>query len=478
MRISALEGARVAVWGYGREGAAALHALRRALPAQRFSLICSPDEASAARSAFGDAIDIETAAPEVQTLTRFDWVVKSPGISPYRSPAPEALAAGLRFTSGTALWFAERQARDPQVSVVCITGSKGKSTTTALIAHLLRADGRRVALAGNIGLPLLELLEQPAPEFYVIELSSYQTADALRPAVAVLLNLYPEHLDWHGTEQRYYDDKCALVERVEPGLAVLNAQDARLAQRFAGRPSTRWFGTVEGWHVSGEGAERWICRGELRVLSAAALPLPGAHNAGNLCAALTAIDALGIDAVALAAHAQNFRALPHRLQPLGERAGRLYVNDSISTTPHASLAALAHYRERRVAILLGGFERGLDWSEFVAAMRDHAPAVIVCLGANGPRIATALRGLGEAGFELIEANDLPSAVSAAELALDATADTAASANVDRGVVLLSPGAPSFGEFRDYAERGRRFAELAGFDAERIGSIPGLGINSP
>jgi UDP-N-acetylmuramoylalanine--D-glutamate ligase len=131
-----------------------------------------------------------------------------------------------------------------------------------------------------------------------------------------------------------------------------------------------------------------------------------------------------------------------------------------------------------VAILLGGFERGLDWSEFVAAMRDHAPAVIVCLGANGPRIATALRGLGEAGFELIEANDLPSAVSAAELALDATADTAASANVDRGVVLLSPGAPSFGEFRDYAERGRRFAELAGFDAERIGSIPGLGINSP
>jgi UDP-N-acetylmuramoylalanine--D-glutamate ligase len=131
-----------------------------------------------------------------------------------------------------------------------------------------------------------------------------------------------------------------------------------------------------------------------------------------------------------------------------------------------------------VAILLGGFDRGLDWSEFVAAMRDHAPAVIVCLGANGPRIAAALRGLGEGGFALIEAADLPNAVSAADAALDAAVDAAASANADRGVVLLSPGAPSFGEFRDYAERGRRFAELAGFDAERIGSIPGLGVNAP
>jgi UDP-N-acetylmuramoylalanine--D-glutamate ligase len=162
--------------------------------------------------------------------------------------------------------------------------------------------------------------------------------------------------------------------------------------------------------------------------------------------------------------------LPHRLQPLGERAGRLYVNDSISTTPHASLAALAHYRGRRVAILVGGHDRGLDWSDFVTAMRSEAPAAIVCMGANGPRIAQALRASGASGFALLEAPDLPNAVAAAEAALDARATSD-----DRGVLLLSPGAPSFGEFRDYAERGRRFAALTGFDAEALGQIEGLGI---
>lgn len=537
MRISALEGCATAVWGYGREGRAALRALLSVLEAAgaarspsssagatptahesrpsgssavhprlrgddefqvgvtlsqrevgaatapRPALICSADEAQVARAEFGDRIDLQVGEPSLDLLRRFDWIVKSPGISPYRGVAAEALQAGVRFTSGTALWFGEHQARDPQVPTLCITASKGKSTTTALVAHLLRASGRRVALAGNIGLPLLELLlpeatlagaldvgalATPAVDAYVIELSSYQTGDAIAPDVAMLLNLYPEHLDWHGSETRYYDDKCALIEGVGAKRVVLNAENPTLVQRFGARGDAIWFGTPQGWHF--EAASGGILRGSERVFEAAELPLPGAHNARNLCAALAAIEALGIDARPLAQAARSFRPLPHRLQPLGERAGRLYVNDSISTTPHASLAALAHYRGRRVAILVGGHDRGLDWSDFVAAMRSEAPAVIVCMGANGPRIAQALRASGASGFELLEAQDLPAAVAAAEAALDACAS-----DEDRGVVLLSPGAPSFGEFRDYAERGRRFAALAGFDAEALGQIEGLGV---
>ncbi|MCG6118462.1 MAG: UDP-N-acetylmuramoyl-L-alanine--D-glutamate ligase [Aquimonas sp.] len=468
MRISALEGRATAVWGYGREGRAALQALRAALPGQRFALICSAGEAEEARGSFGDAIDLHSGEPSLALLRGFEWIVKSPGISPYRGLAAEALAAGVRFTSGTALWFGEHAVRDPQVPVLCLTGSKGKSTTTALIAHLLRASGRCVALAGNIGLPLLELLDQPAPEVYVFELSSYQTRDAQAPAVAVLLNLYPEHLDWHGSEARYYDDKCALVESVGARRVLLNAESAPVRARLQHREDALWFGQPKGWHLSDDG---WICRADARVFEARELPLPGAHNARNLCAALAAIEALGIDALPLATHARSFRALPHRLQAMGVRDGLLYANDSISTTPHASLAALAHYRGRPVAILVGGHDRGLDWSDFVEAVRTEPPQAIVCTGSNGPRIATALRAAGLPAERVLEAARLPEALAAAQAALRGALVSAESLPI----VLLSPGAPSFGEFRDYAERGREFARLSGFDAKALGMIEGLGV---
>ena len=130
-------------------------------------------------------------------------VVKSPGISPYRAERSRPPRSGTRFIGGTALWFAEHAGAMASRSTICVTGTKGKSTTTALLAHLLRAGGHRTALAGNIGLPLLELLDaEPPPEYWAIELSSYQTGDVaasgVRPDVAVVLNVFPEHLDWHG----------------------------------------------------------------------------------------------------------------------------------------------------------------------------------------------------------------------------------------------------------------------------------------
>src|SRR5690606_33721096 len=178
----------------------------------------------------------------------------------------------------------------------------------------------------------------------------------------------------------------------------------------------------------------------------------------------TAIDALGIDAAALAAHATTFMPLPHRLQPVGTRGGVLYVNDSISTTPHASLAALEVYRGRRVVLLVGGHDRGLDWSGFVDAMAGHAPMAIVTMGQNGGRIHAQLAPHAEAcGFALRQASDLPEAVAQAEALLQG-----------EGVILLSPGAPSFGAYRDYTERGRHFAELAGADPGASTAIPRLG----
>jgi len=261
---------------------------------------------------------------------------------------------------------------------------------------------------------------------------------------------------------------------------VLNAADARLAafgrsaalqavasQRGAGfdegprSAGLSWFNARDGWHLRGS----VIYRGADAILDGASLPLPGAHNRGNLCAALTAIEALGLEAVPLARHAASFRPLPHRLQPLGTRDGREYVNDSISTTPHASLAALDCYANRRVAILVGGYDRGLDWSVFVERMSREPPIAVIAMGQNGARIADGLRSVARGGrFTLIEAAELADAVREAERALGAD-----------GVVLLSPGAPSFPRYKDYVERGRHFAKLSGFDPNAISAIPGLGI---
>jgi len=397
-----------------------------------------------------------------EALGGFEVVIKSPGISPYSAEAVQAQARGARLLGGTALWFGEH----PEARTVCVTGTKGKSTTTALLAHLLRAGGHRTALAGNIGLPLLEVMDpQPAPRLWAIELSSYQTgavADGgVAPEVAVVLNLFPEHLDWHGSQQRYIQDKLALVTRAHPRIAVLNAADPLLFKLELPHSRIVWFNHAQGWHLRGD----VLYRGDAEVFDTRAVPLPGRHNRGNLCAALAAIEALGIEASALAPAALTFQPLPNRLQTLGTRNGISYVNDSISTTPHATLAALECFSGQRIALLVGGHDRGLDWHDFAQAMRTQAPLGIVTLGANGPRIHASLQDVaGRGGFALSSAPDLASAMQQAEAMLGG-----------QGVVLLSPGAPSFGMYRDYVERGKEFARIAGFDPEAIVAIPGLGV---
>jgi len=466
LAIRALDGRRVALWGWGREGRAAYRAIRSRLPKLALTLFCSTDEAADA-GAIGDALLCVDTGLTAERLAAFDFVVKSPGISPYRAEAVAARGQGTRFIGGTALWFGEHAGNDGFVeNAVCVTGTKGKSTTTSLLAHLLRAGGHATALVGNIGVPLLEVLApQPVPEYWAIELSSYQTSDVgasgARPEIAVALNIFPEHLDWHGSHERYVADKLRLLTEARPRIAVLNGNDPILSALELPESEVRWFGRADGWHLRGDE----LYRGEQPVMDTAPLPLPGRHNRGNLCAVLAAIEALGMDAAALAPHAASFRPLPHRLQTVGTRDGITYVNDSISTTPHASLAALDVFRGRRVALLVGGHDRGLPWDDFAAAMRTSAPLAIITMGQNGPRIFDLLQPVAEqAGFQLGAAADLADAVRQAQAALSGG-----------GVVLLSPGAPSFGAYKDYVARGRHFAELAGFDPEGISAIPGLGV---
>lgn len=455
MRWAELAERRIAVLGFGAEGRAACRAFRARFPEQALHLFCSADETASA-SALGDArLTIDSTPATVESLRAFEIVIKSPGVSPYRSPLPEAAAAGVHFTSGSAIWFAEH----PQANTIAVTGTKGKSTTTALIAHLLRAGGHRSALAGNIGLPLLDLPEDETLTAHVMELSSFQCHDfAASPRVALITNLIEEHLDWHGSGEVYVADKLRILGDRSRTIAVLNAEDATLSGReVAG--DVRWFGGASGWHLD---ASHVLHDGQ-RVVALAELPLPGRHNALNLCGALAAIEAAGFDAAMLATHARGFVPLPHRLQTLGVRDGIRYINDSIATTPQAALAALSHFAGQDIALILGGHERGLDWAAFARTVAARPPRMIVTTGASGARIAATLLAHGLADVVRSEP-DFDSAFASARGALHGS-----------GIVLLSPGAPSFGQFRDYSERGRRFAELAGFDPHMIASIAGLGI---
>jgi UDP-N-acetylmuramoylalanine--D-glutamate ligase len=451
LRIRDLADRRVAVWGHGREGRAALAALRARLPQLTPTLLCTMKEADAAR-AEEPGLAVLAGEPDADALAAFDVVIKSPGISAHRPEISAAGARGTRFTSGTALWFAERA----DARVVAVTGTKGKSTTSALLAHLARSLGVRTALAGNIGMPLLELLDADAA-LWVVELSSFQTGDAAATELGVITCLYEEHLDWHGTRERYVADKLRLAAAART--LLVNAGQPELLRLTAAHPQRHLFAGGDGWHVDGAA----IRRGAEPVWPLRDLPLPGRHNALNACAALAALELLGHDARAAAPALSHFRALPHRLQRLGERDGLAWVNDSIATTPQATLAALDSLAGRAVTVIVGGHERGLDWSAFVERCRTAPPQTVICQGANGPRIAAAVDAGGvDAPCQRVA--DLAAAVAAARALTPAG-----------GVVLLSPGAPSFDQFHDYAERGRAFATLAGFDAGAITGIAGLGI---
>ena len=448
-RFADLAGRRVAVWGCGREGRAALRALARRLPGQAITLWCRADEVEAAQRAH-PVLAIETSVPDTGALARFDWVIKSPGISAYRPEIASAEARGTRFISGTALWFGER----PDARVVAITGTKGKSTTSALLAHLARALGWRTALAGNIGLPLLELLDAQA-ELWVLELSSFQTGDAGPVELAVITNLFEEHLDWHGTPERYRADKLRLAGAART--LLVDAAQARLLADTQAHPRRHVYDDARGWHPA-DGA---LHRGDLRVMALQRLPLSGQHNAINACAALAALELLGGDARTAASALARFRGLPHRLQRLGMRDGRIWIDDSISTTPEATRVALESLPGRAVTLILGGHDRGLDWSGFAAWLAARPPTAVIVQGAGAARIAAVLSA------HAVPFRHCEGLESAVALARALTAPD--------GVVLLSPGAPSFDQFRDYADRGRAFARWAGFDPAQMDEIAGLGL---
>lgn len=428
---------RVAILGSGREGLAAFDYLRAAGAAERLDIITEGLSGRGREAELEFSGDLKVCPFGKAGLEKYDVLVRSPGVSPYRASLRDAVAAGARIVTPSTIWFGAHSG----ARTVVISGTKGKSTTAALLAHLLEHLGQRVRLAGNIGTPLLACDDQDV-DWWVIELSSFQLADLeARPSVGVLLNLSADHLDWHGSRERYRADKLRLADLVAEGDLVANHSDPVLREALGDRRAVCWFSTEPVDGPIADAAE---------VIMPASLP--GKHNRANLAACLAVIGKLGLDAGRAIAALGRFRGLPHRLQDLGTTGDVRFIDDSISTAPVATVAALEALEGRRIILLVGGLDRGIDWAPFAEAIRAHPPAAVVALPDNGPYILSAFEQAGiEVELGSFIARDLAEAVAQAKRIAPAGS-----------VILLSPGAPSFPHFRDYEDRGRQFAELCGF----------------
>ncbi len=463
VRLRDLVGRRVVVWGEGREGQAAVDVIHRHAPPASLDVVIDgePRETSSAFSSLS--------GPGRAAITAAEVIVKSPGVSPYSGPFAE-LTGGHTVTGGTALWLAETGGR----ASIGITGSKGKSTTSALLHHLLVGLGTRAVLAGNIGVAPIEMLGHlldraaavpvPAdePGRWVFELSSFQSAEAgVSPEHGILTSLFPEHLNWHGSVDRYYADKLNLFAHGgEDGCALAaNLANVDVAARVAGRRNT--FGFDVANTIGAEGSKVIDADGR-EIVDLAESRLLGRHNAANAAAALTMLRLLGHDLDRrhdeLVGLFRSFVPLAHRLEPVGQLSGRMVIDDSLSTAPQAAVAALAAFDDRPVSIIVGGYDRGLDYAALAEACATRrAPTWVLGVPQSGERlialIADAVRS-AHADHVKVEGFSGPNGFDDAVIRAEHVTPAG-------GVILLSPGAPSFGRFADYHERGLHFRHLLG-----------------
>ena len=441
MRVAELGSRRVAIWGLGREGIAALGFLRKHHPALSVTLL--DDKAEARIPENYDNITAAFGRERIaDALKEIDIVIKSPGVSLYRDDIHAARNRGVQITSLLNLWVAE----EPAITTIAVTGTKGKSTTASLIAHILMRLGLRVALAGNIGVPVTEIGDV---DYAVIEVSSYQAADFDGICdLGVLTSLYPEHTDWHLSVERYVRDKINLLRRSRR--RIVNSTAAETVGSVIPGLCDYLFDAESGIHSE----DRAIFDGRDRIGIVGNPHLARPHNRSKLSAALAVAKILGIDLIAALGATRDFKGLPHRQQELGRKRDILFVDDSISTIPESTLAALAVYSGRDITLIVGGYDRGIDYGKLLATFSTGAVKSVICLGDSGRRIYEKTRAASRRGGNLAcrmhFARSMEDAVS-----------YATRVTPPGGVVLLSPAAPSYGYYRDYIERGCDFAAKAG-----------------
>jgi UDP-N-acetylmuramoylalanine--D-glutamate ligase len=439
--MTPIAGRRVTVMGLGRHGGGV--AAARWL-AEQGALVTVTDNAS--EQALADSLAELRGAPITRyqlgghregDFTSGDLIVVNPAVRPDNSFIAAARAAGVPLTSEVELFLDRCPGH-----VIGVTGTNGKSTTAAMIAAILAADGRRTWLGGNIGRSLLgELKGMTADDWIVLELSSFQLGwlnDTTRwPEIAVVTNCTPNHLDWHGTFDAYQQAKRRLLSRQgAEGTVVLNGGDQLVS---------RWGG---------------FARGRVRLVQTdqgvPPLRIPGAHNRVNAACAAAAAEAAGCSAKAIRPGLEEFLGLPHRLQLLAQLAGRSFYNDSMATTPESVIAAVDTF-SLGAWFLVGGYDKGFDYGQMTKKLARLAHGV-ACFGAARQTIAAQIEG-----------QPAPRCACASFVTMEEALEWCWSQSQAGEAIVLSPACASYDQFRDYRHRGETFAALVrALDDQRAG----------
>jgi UDP-N-acetylmuramoylalanine--D-glutamate ligase len=392
-------------------------------------------------------------------LDGIDLLVLSPGLSGGLIVVIHARAAGIPVVGEIELFAQGLRALNSTAPVLAITGTNGKTTTTALTGHLLRATGKTAGVAGNISpaalTALMDALDADAlPQIWVLELSSFQleTTETLNAAAATVLNISDDHLDRYIDLDEYASAKARVFQSAEgaPGVQVLNRADPRVCRMALADRHIISFGLdapagEDDFGLRENRGEAWLVQGRRLLLPVSELPLAGLHNAANAMAALALCSALGFDAASLLPALRSFRGLPHRVEQVAEIDGVTWYDDSKGTNVGATVAALEGLGGlgRKIVVILGGDGKGQDFSPLEKAVARHARSAVL-VGRDGPLIEKAISG---AGVAMENAADMGDAVR-----------RAARRAQPGDAVLLSPACASFDMFRNYEHRAQVFID--------------------
>lgn len=435
----------VAVIGLGRSGAAAT----RFLSKQGLSIYASDSANSAQQREVADsvsnpAVTVELGGHDLHRIRRAALVVCSPGVPSDAAPLAAARGAGVEILAE--LDLAAMFLGDTKLIVV--TGTNGKTTTTALIQRILTEGGVRAEVAGNIGRPLIEIAEAGVrPEWVVVEASSFQLHDArhLRPRIGVVTNLSPDHLDRYASAGEYYDDKRRLFhEAPQDSTWVLNGDDPEVLSLVEGVPGRRRLWSLErqadAWY---DDIRKSLELEKGNLMERKHLALMGDHNVSNALAAALAASAAGVERSAIARGMRSFSPLPHRLEPISVVGGVAWINDSKATNVASVSVALAAM-DRRFSLIAGGRPKGESFAPLGELLRRH------CAG---------VAAYGEARSAIEEQIQQYAPVTSVPNFEDAVHCARAMVH-DGEAVLLSPGCSSFDQFANYERRGEAFRQLA------------------
>ncbi|WP_160152826.1 UDP-N-acetylmuramoyl-L-alanine--D-glutamate ligase [Microbulbifer sp. ALW1] len=433
------------VIGLGATGQSVVRFLLR----QGFSpIVVDSREAPAALDGFTaqfPGVPVECGPLNPETLLAASEIIASPGIGLAEPAIAAAVAAGIPVVGDIELFARELAKSKPEPRVIAITGSNGKSTVTTLLGLMVEAAGIRGKVGGNIGVPVLDLLEQPLPEIFVLELSSFQleTTYSLAPEVATILNISADHMDryptlaaYHHAKQRVYRNARQLViNRADPLTRGPLSRDSREWSFGLERPDLQQFGVIN------DGQQLWLAQGTEKLMPAADMAMVGSHNVANALAALALGNAVGLPMAAMLQVLRSFSGLSHRCERVADHAGITFVNDSKGTNVGATRAALDGLADgqRKIVLIAGGDGKGADFSP----LADAAAALrgLVTIGVDGPKIASALAARTE---------------QQAALDMDEAVAKAASLAQEGDFVLLSPACASFDMYRNFEARGDAF----------------------